>query len=151
MEPLVDKEFLLKKIPGKGGWTYAEIPEIEKDKSAPFGWVKVRGYIDGFQISNYPLQPMGNGNLFLPVKAEIRKQINKQAGDTVSVILYQDNTCEEILAELKSCLEDADLHQKFESLPEKDRKASIDWICSSKNDQDKIKRMITIIDQLSIK
>jgi hypothetical protein len=151
MEPLVDKQFLLKKIPGKGGWTYAEIPEIEKDKSAPFGWVKVTGYIDGFKISNYPLQPMGNGNLFLPVKAEIRKQINKQAGDTVRVILYQDNTYKEIFAELKSCLEDADLHHKFESLREKDRKASIDWICSSKNDQDKIKRMITIIDQLSIK
>ena len=25
-EPLVDKEYLLEKFPGKGGWTYALIP-----------------------------------------------------------------------------------------------------------------------------
>ena len=28
MKPLVDKEYLLEKYPGKGGWTYARIPEI---------------------------------------------------------------------------------------------------------------------------
>ena len=27
-EPLVDKEYLLEKFPGKGGWTYALIPKI---------------------------------------------------------------------------------------------------------------------------
>lgn len=151
MKPLVDKEFLLKKIPGKGGWTYAEIPEIKKDKNSTFGWVKVRGRIDGFQISNYPLQPMGNGNLFLPVKAEIRKQINKHAGDMVRVILYHDNTYDETLAELKSCLEDANMYSKFEMLSQKDRKTFVNWISSAKNDHDKIKRMISIIDQLSIK
>lgn len=27
-KPLVDKDYLLQKFEGKGGWTYAEIPEI---------------------------------------------------------------------------------------------------------------------------
>ena len=35
---------------------------------------------------------MKNGNMFLPVKAEIRKAIGKREGDTVHVILYVDNS-----------------------------------------------------------
>lgn len=76
--PLVDKEYLLEKFQGKGGWTFAKIPEITQNKNTPFGWVRVRGTIDHFEIKNYKLQPMGNGNLFLPVKAEIRKKLNKK-------------------------------------------------------------------------
>ena len=77
-QPLIDEKYLLEKFPGKGGWTYAKIPEILQDKSSPFGWVRVRGSIDGYEIKSYHLMPMGNGNLFLPVKAEIRKKIEKK-------------------------------------------------------------------------
>ena len=45
-EKLVDKEYLLEKLPGKYGWTYTIIPEIRPDPNAPFNWVKVRGTID---------------------------------------------------------------------------------------------------------
>ena len=41
--PLVDKDYLLERTPGNGGWTYAPIPEVPQDKKAPFGWVKVKG------------------------------------------------------------------------------------------------------------
>lgn len=44
--PLVDKEFLLERFPGKGGWTYIDLPDITKDKDVAFGIVKVRGTID---------------------------------------------------------------------------------------------------------
>jgi lincosamide nucleotidyltransferase A/C/D/E len=80
-KPLVNKEYLLEKFPGKGGWTYTVIPEIPPDKKAPFGWVKVRGSIDGFEISKYHLMPSGKGDLILFAKSEIRKKIKKQAGD----------------------------------------------------------------------
>lgn len=78
---LVNKNYLLEKFSGKGGWTFAVIPEVAQDKHAPFGWVKVKGFIDDVEIYNYRLQPMGNGKLFLPVKAAIRKAIKKEAGD----------------------------------------------------------------------
>ena len=39
--PLVDKDYLLERTRGNGGWTYAPIPEVPQDKKAPFGWVKV--------------------------------------------------------------------------------------------------------------
>lgn len=51
-EPLVDKEYLLEKFPGKGGWIYALIPEILQDKYSHFGWVIVNGSIDGYEIRN---------------------------------------------------------------------------------------------------
>ena len=52
-EKLVDKEYLLEKLPGKYGWTYTIIPEIRPDPNAPFNWVKVRGTIDSYQIKGY--------------------------------------------------------------------------------------------------
>ena len=78
-EKLVDKEYLLEKLPGKYGWTYTIIPEIRPDPNAPFNWVKVRGTIDRYQIKDYRLMPSGDvmpsgkGVLFLAVNAEIRK------------------------------------------------------------------------------
>ena len=80
MDALADNIYLLEKYPGKGGWTYARIPEILQDKTKPFGWVKVCGSIDGYEIKKCHLMPMGNDQLFLPVKAEIRKKIKKQEG-----------------------------------------------------------------------
>jgi hypothetical protein len=46
--PLVNKKYLLEKFKGKGGWTFAQIPEILQDKHSPFGWVRVRRTIDTF-------------------------------------------------------------------------------------------------------
>jgi hypothetical protein len=75
--PLVNGDYLLQKFPGKGGWTYAAIPEILQNKKNPFGWVKVKGSVDGYELKQYKLMPMGEGRLFLPVKAAIRKKIKK--------------------------------------------------------------------------
>lgn len=61
---LVNKKYLFEKFPGKGGWTYATIPEDLQDKRAHFDWVRVKGSIDGYEFKNYHLMPMGNGSLF---------------------------------------------------------------------------------------
>jgi hypothetical protein len=148
--PLVDKEYLLEKFQGKGGWTFAKIPEITQNKNVPFGWVKVRGTIDNFEIKNYNLQPMGNGNLFLPVKAEIRKKINKKAGEYVHIILYPDNEPIEVPEELLLCLQDEPKALKFfNSLSESEQLHYVKWIYSAKTDQTKVDRIVKTLDRLT--
>ena len=118
--PLVDKDYLLEKTPGNGGGTYAPIPEVSQDKKAPFDRVKVKRSIDGVEIKKHHLMPIGNGELGLSVKAEIRKKIKKHAGDYVHVILYLDEGPLEISRELQLCLEDEpQVLQFFNSLTEK--------------------------------
>jgi hypothetical protein len=149
-KPLVDKKYKLEKFQGKGGWTYARIPEIIQDKNAHFGWVKVRGSIDGYEFNKYHLMPMGNGKLFLPVKAEIRKKINKKEGDTVRVILYPDNEPMEVPAEMLLCLRDEPAALRvFNSISESEQKFYINWIYSAKKEDTKVERLARSINRLA--
>lgn len=152
-KPLVNSEYLLKKIPGKGGWTYAEIPEILQNKNNPFGWVKVKGSIDDFELKQYKLMPMGNGRLFLPVKAEIRKNIGKQEGDYVKVILYADESALEIPVEILECFknESKEVLQNFLSFTEGQQKAYLDWIYDTKNDDTKANRIVQMMNRVQKK
>lgn len=148
-KPLVDKVYLLEKFEGKGGWTYAKIPDIPQDKHSRFGWVRVRGTIDEFEIKNYHLMPMGNGKLFLPVKADIRKKIKKQVGDYVRVTLFADNLPTEIPEELKLCLlDEPKALETFLAYKNGEQKAFIEWIYSAKTDETKIERIVKTINKV---
>ena len=150
-KPLVDKEYLLEKFPCKGGWTFTIIPEILPDKHSPFGWVKVKGSIDGYKIKNYRLQPTikGDNRLFLAVKAEIRKAIKKEAGDYVHIILYLDNDPLKIPEELLLCLqEEQEASRFFNSLSESEQHNYVNWIYSAKTDQTKVNRIAKTLNRL---
>ena len=149
--PLINKACLLERFPGKGGWTYAAIPEIVQDRHAWFGWVKVRGSIDSYELKNYKLMPMGNGKLFLPVKAEIRKKIGKQAGDWVHVVLYADIAPLVMEDDFMICLsEEPAAYQTFLGCSEGEKKELLDWIYSAKTDDTKVRRIAETIDRLSV-
>ena len=144
--PLVNKKYKLEKFPGKGGWTYAAIPEIPADKKAHFGWVKVKGTINGYAISSYHLMPMGNGKLFLPVKAAIRKAIGKKAGDEVTVTLFPDNDPVQIPDELKACLENEPRAYKiFLSYTDGEQMAFINWVYEAKKEETRAQRIVTML------
>lgn len=146
---LTDKIYLLEKFSGKGGWTFVRLPEIPPGQNTPFGWVKVRGTIDSYEIKNYNLQPMGNGRLFLPVKADIRKKIKKQEGDYVHIILYEDHNPYEIPQELKLCLlEEPYVYDIFRAYTDGEKKTITEWIYSAKSEQTKVDRIAKVINDI---
>jgi len=147
---MIDDDFKLEKFPGKGGWTYAALPEILLDKQGPFGWLKVKGSIDGIEIKKYHLMPMGDGKLFLPVKAAIRKLIRKQAGDVVHIVLSADQEPLEIPEELEVCMRDEpEAWRFFQSLNENEQENYIKWIYAAKTDQTKESRIARAISRLA--
>lgn len=149
-KPIIDRQFLLRKYSGKGGWTYAEIEEIPAKYKKAFGYVRVRGTIDGFEIKAFHLMPMKNGNMFLPVRAEIRKKIKKEEGQFVHVILFRDDSPTEVPQELKDCLEqDPDALAFFNNISLGEQQAFVNWVYSAKNDETKVERIANMLDKLS--
>ena len=148
--PLVDKTVPLEKFPGKGGWTFVRIPEGLQGAKNHFGWKKVRGFIDNYEVSGLHLMPMGKGQLFLPVKAGIRKVINKQAGELVKLVLFAtEKTAPVTEHDFLLCLEEEpEALRNFHSFPVAEQERFLAWIAAEESEDQKVERMAQAITRI---
>jgi len=140
----------LDKFEGKGGWTYALLPDLDVKEKGPFGWVVVSGSVDELKFKAFKLMPFGNGSLMFTVNAKMRKQLKKSAGDEIDLCLYLDESITELTEELKECF--AVMPKicfiNYMKLTDSNQKAYLDWVYQAKISTTKDQRIAQMMQRL---
>lgn len=152
MEALVDKDFRISRKAEKGGWHYVAIPDIPPKHKNQQGLIRVRGFVDTYEIRQFNLLPMKTGEMMLVLKAQLRKVINKNEGDLVHVKLFVDKSIVELPEDILDSLIQSDrAYTFFLTLTESNKKYYIDWINEAKSPDTKVARILKTIQQLERK
>ncbi len=91
-----------------------------------------------------------NPNELFGLKKEVRKLIQKEAGDTVHIVLYKDESKIIVPKDIMACFENEPEQrlQAYNNLSEGEKKVYIDWINEAKKDDTKAESIIHMMDRL---
>lgn len=148
---LFEGDIVLEKMPMKGGWTYALLPAVIKGGKKNFGWARVNAVIDGFEMENASLMPIKGGRLFLAIKAEIRKKIGKEAGDTVGIAIYGHKPVEDVAEDdfSEALRDEPEALKRFSKMAPEQQKAWRTWIFAAATSDAIVERMAKAIDDIA--
>ncbi|RPE05922.1 DUF1905 domain-containing protein [Chitinophaga lutea] len=149
--PLCNKKYQLQKFPGKGGWTYAHIPEASNGKRKISVFTKVSGTIDDYAITNATLMSMGERRYFIPVNAAIRKQIGKEAGDWVKIVLHIQEAGAPVAAdEFTTCLKDEPAAwEHYKTFSKTEQQAWIRWVNEPAEEKTRVERIADAVTKIA--
>ena len=148
---IISGTFPLLKYPGKGGWTYVSLPKPEALGKKRFGSKKVSGRIDDYEFTGLSIWNTKAGDLFFPVKAEIRKMIGKTDGDLVTIEISGGDDDSAMLPPdpLHSLLkEEPEARRSFKKLSAVKQKEIEKWIQDARSDESRVQRLAEVLDKL---
>ena len=135
----------------KTGWSYIKVPaklaqQLKPDNKKSF---RVKGKLDAHPVSGMALIPMGGGDFILALKADIRKVIRKQKGDTLDVELEVDTKVITPPKDLLACLADEpQALSYFNSLPKSHQNYFGNWIKSAKTEGTRTRRIARVVEAM---
>lgn len=139
----------------KTGWTYIDVPHgiAAKLKPGIKTSFRVKGRLDQYSFNGIALIPMGGGDFIMALNATIRKNIGKQKGANVQVILEADDKFTiKPTREFLDCLGDEPAAVEFfKLLPKSHQNYFVKWIDSARTDTTKTRRIGQAVSALARK
>ncbi len=138
---------------GEGSWTRIEIPFDAEAVFGKKGYIQVKGKIDDYTFSKIKMMPGSKEKHWLPINEKIRKAINKNIGENVTVELELDKDVviyeipEDFSIELQK---NSKAESYFNSLTKSYQKWFIQSITEAKQIDTRKKRIQKAIEKLSV-
>jgi hypothetical protein len=152
---MVQFKALIEKFGAKGektGWTYVVVPQAiaEQLKPGEKRSFRVKGTLDAVPVEHLALIPMGEGDFIIPLKADLRRKLRKQKGDSLHISIEADDRPLPMSEDFLACLEDEpNALAHFKSLPGSHQRYYSKWIEEAKTEATKAKRIAQAIRGLS--
>lgn len=137
----------------KTGWRYFIIPaslalELKPGNRKAF---RVKGFLDApSRLKNLPLCQWAMA-IYRSLKADLRKQLRKEAGATIQVELEQDTDPFVPNGDLMDCLSNVPALEYFTGLTPSHQRYFSNWVTEAKTMETKEKRILTCLRALELK
>lgn len=134
------------KMQKMGAWTIVITPVDVRKVFGKKGHVRVKGTIDGFPFDDTSLMSMGTGEHCMAIRNEIRKEIRKEAGDTIEIILEEDFAELKIPSELKEAFEaSTEAEKMFNAYSPSHKRNYTKYVSGSKNKETRERRAVASV------